>query len=389
MSAGASRPTTSRSSARPTRRRDAVRARTRGSSAATRAGWSIPGPALESHLDAVAAAVGARGGAGGIALTHDHADHAEGVDGLRERVGDPPVGARAGARRRRLRPVRSPWRYPGTPPTTSRSSRPRGVHGRRGARRGQRVRPPGGASLGRTWRRCGAARAGTVAVCPATGRRWRTCGPSSTSTSRTDWSASGAWSKRSRAGSPTEDELLEAAWDEAPAGLSRPRADAAGASREAARGGAGGVTRAVIPAAAARWSRRKSKIRSRSRRTTCRVGDCVDRAERRRIPHRSRTSVPPAAAANSCRCSQSRYGPEVACPRTAVGFPLLDPRGPADQAAQSQPVIDLGAGRHLDRLWRKDREPQPRWRDPLEVAGARRTRTRPRRRRHELFASSR
>jgi glyoxylase-like metal-dependent hydrolase (beta-lactamase superfamily II) len=56
--------------------------------------WVVdPGPALEPHLDAVAAAVAERGGAGGIALTHDHPDHAEGLEGLRSRLGDPPVGA--------------------------------------------------------------------------------------------------------------------------------------------------------------------------------------------------------------------------------------------------------------------------------------------------------
>jgi glyoxylase-like metal-dependent hydrolase (beta-lactamase superfamily II) len=64
-------------------------------------GWVIdPGPALDAHLDAVAAAVAAGGGrASGIALTHDHADHAEGADGLRARLGGavPVVSARAGA----------------------------------------------------------------------------------------------------------------------------------------------------------------------------------------------------------------------------------------------------------------------------------------------------
>jgi len=55
--------------------------------------WVVdPGPALPAHVDAVAAAVAARGGAGGIALTHDHPDHAEGLDGLARRLGDPPVG---------------------------------------------------------------------------------------------------------------------------------------------------------------------------------------------------------------------------------------------------------------------------------------------------------
>ena len=58
-----------------------------------------PGPALDPHLDTVAAVVAARGGAEGIALTHDHEDHAEGLDGLRVRVGAgvPVVTARAGA----------------------------------------------------------------------------------------------------------------------------------------------------------------------------------------------------------------------------------------------------------------------------------------------------
>src|SRR5215210_6297045 len=56
--------------------------------------WVVdPGPALDAHLAAVAAEVAARGGAGGIALTHDHDDHAEGVEALRERLGGPPVAA--------------------------------------------------------------------------------------------------------------------------------------------------------------------------------------------------------------------------------------------------------------------------------------------------------
>jgi glyoxylase-like metal-dependent hydrolase (beta-lactamase superfamily II) len=61
--------------------------------------WVVdPGPALDAHLAAVAAEVEARGGAEGIAITHDHADHVEGLDGLRARVGDVPVvSARGGA----------------------------------------------------------------------------------------------------------------------------------------------------------------------------------------------------------------------------------------------------------------------------------------------------
>jgi glyoxylase-like metal-dependent hydrolase (beta-lactamase superfamily II) len=59
--------------------------------------WVIdPGPAIDSHLEAVEAEVRARGGAGGIALTHHHADHSEAIEPLRERIGAVPV-ARHGA----------------------------------------------------------------------------------------------------------------------------------------------------------------------------------------------------------------------------------------------------------------------------------------------------
>jgi glyoxylase-like metal-dependent hydrolase (beta-lactamase superfamily II) len=55
--------------------------------------WVVdPGPALSEHLDAIAAVVRARGGAGGIALTHDHPDHAGGLRALGAQLGDPPVG---------------------------------------------------------------------------------------------------------------------------------------------------------------------------------------------------------------------------------------------------------------------------------------------------------
>jgi glyoxylase-like metal-dependent hydrolase (beta-lactamase superfamily II) len=50
--------------------------------------WIVdPGPAIASHLDAVAAEAAARGGAGGIAVTHSHADHTEAVPALAERLG--------------------------------------------------------------------------------------------------------------------------------------------------------------------------------------------------------------------------------------------------------------------------------------------------------------
>ncbi|MHB8491999.1 MAG: MBL fold metallo-hydrolase, partial [Solirubrobacteraceae bacterium] len=50
------------------------------------------------HLDALQADIEARGGLGGIALTHSHSDHSEALTALRVRNLDPPVAAaRAGA----------------------------------------------------------------------------------------------------------------------------------------------------------------------------------------------------------------------------------------------------------------------------------------------------
>jgi glyoxylase-like metal-dependent hydrolase (beta-lactamase superfamily II) len=52
-----------------------------------------PGPALRQHVERVAAAVEARGGLGGVALTHHHADHVEGLEALRERWQAPAAAA--------------------------------------------------------------------------------------------------------------------------------------------------------------------------------------------------------------------------------------------------------------------------------------------------------
>jgi glyoxylase-like metal-dependent hydrolase (beta-lactamase superfamily II) len=59
--------------------------------------WVVdPGPALDDHLDALAAEIGDRGGLGGIALTHDHADHREAAPALRARFPGAPLMAARG-----------------------------------------------------------------------------------------------------------------------------------------------------------------------------------------------------------------------------------------------------------------------------------------------------
>jgi glyoxylase-like metal-dependent hydrolase (beta-lactamase superfamily II) len=52
-----------------------------------------PGPLRPAHVERVLSDGADRGGIGGIALTHDHADHSEAVADLRERAGGPPVAA--------------------------------------------------------------------------------------------------------------------------------------------------------------------------------------------------------------------------------------------------------------------------------------------------------
>lgn len=58
--------------------------------------WVIdPGPADAGHIGLLVAEAANRGGLGGVALTHGHADHSEGVDMLVELAGTVPViGAR-------------------------------------------------------------------------------------------------------------------------------------------------------------------------------------------------------------------------------------------------------------------------------------------------------
>jgi glyoxylase-like metal-dependent hydrolase (beta-lactamase superfamily II) len=59
--------------------------------------WLVdPGPSLPDHLAALWDELQARGGLGGIALTHDHADHAEAVGAVRERFPAAVLGAARG-----------------------------------------------------------------------------------------------------------------------------------------------------------------------------------------------------------------------------------------------------------------------------------------------------
>jgi len=56
--------------------------------------WVVdPGPALSEHIDRLLRDIADRGGVGGIAVTHDHADHADAVAALRAATGGPPVAA--------------------------------------------------------------------------------------------------------------------------------------------------------------------------------------------------------------------------------------------------------------------------------------------------------
>jgi glyoxylase-like metal-dependent hydrolase (beta-lactamase superfamily II) len=84
--------------------------------------WLVdPGPALAGHVEALAAEIAGRGGLGGIALTHDHSDHAEAVHAIRERFagatlaaarGDVDVRLEEGSRAGPLEAVRTPGHAP-------------------------------------------------------------------------------------------------------------------------------------------------------------------------------------------------------------------------------------------------------------------------------------
>jgi len=58
--------------------------------------WLVdPGPLLDEHLAALIAEIDARGGLGGVALTHDHADHTEAVPAIRARYPGAPLASAA------------------------------------------------------------------------------------------------------------------------------------------------------------------------------------------------------------------------------------------------------------------------------------------------------
>jgi glyoxylase-like metal-dependent hydrolase (beta-lactamase superfamily II) len=60
--------------------------------------WVVdPGPELAEHVQAIADEIRARGGLGGIALTHHHADHAQAVAAVRREFPDARVGAAGGS----------------------------------------------------------------------------------------------------------------------------------------------------------------------------------------------------------------------------------------------------------------------------------------------------
>lgn len=108
--------------------RDIARVRARNPGALTLSGtntWIIgrdpawvvdPGPLLEEHLEQISMVLAARGGLGGVALTHDHSDHSDGVRALTERhpaplaasSGEPDVKLQDGVRFGPLEAVATP-----------------------------------------------------------------------------------------------------------------------------------------------------------------------------------------------------------------------------------------------------------------------------------------
>ena len=68
--------------------------------------WLVdPGPDLDDHIAALGDEITRRGGLGGIALTHDHADHTGAVPAIRARYPDAPLAAARGEVDVRLAPA--------------------------------------------------------------------------------------------------------------------------------------------------------------------------------------------------------------------------------------------------------------------------------------------
>jgi glyoxylase-like metal-dependent hydrolase (beta-lactamase superfamily II) len=60
--------------------------------------WVVdPGPLLDAHIERLLATIDARGGLGGVVLTHDHSDHSEAVEALLERRPAPLAAGRGDA----------------------------------------------------------------------------------------------------------------------------------------------------------------------------------------------------------------------------------------------------------------------------------------------------
>src|SRR4051812_28337519 len=70
-----------------------------------------PGPPLAAHRERILADARDRGGIGGIAITHDHGDHVDGLVELLVAAGGPP-GAAGGPPARRPPPPGRPLRPP-------------------------------------------------------------------------------------------------------------------------------------------------------------------------------------------------------------------------------------------------------------------------------------
>jgi glyoxylase-like metal-dependent hydrolase (beta-lactamase superfamily II) len=69
--------------------------------------WVVdPGPLVDAHVERVIAAIDARGGLGGVVLTHDHADHSQAVETLLEQRPAPLAAGRGEAEVRLAEGVR-------------------------------------------------------------------------------------------------------------------------------------------------------------------------------------------------------------------------------------------------------------------------------------------